>query len=391
MDFTIPEELRLLQQTVRRFIQDELVPLEQTHQGGLSVEEEARFRRQTRDMGLFMMHVPEEYGGGGVGTLGMALVYEQTSKTILSAEYLLGIDQPNPAALLGRGSPEIAEKYLRPAVRGERYWGFAISEANAGSDPASMETTAVRDGDEWVLNGTKLWVSRMSVADFVIVFAVTDKTKRARGGITAFVFDTNTPGFKVVRRIPTMSETENDRRGPTELVLENVRIPAYSVLGEVGEGFKLAQGRLGAQRTAIAARCVGMSERALDMAIEYAKQRVTFGDAVANRQGIQWYFADAAVNIHAARLMNYHCAWEWDNGLDVRQEASIVKLFASEMVSKIIDMAIQVHGGIGYTKELPLEWMYRYSRMFRIVEGASEIHKNVIARGLLQGKRASLT
>jgi acyl-CoA dehydrogenase len=386
MDFTIPEELRLLQQTVRSFVQQEIVPLEQTYPDGMPYEEELRWRARTREMGLFMMHAPPEYGGGGVNTLGMALVYEETAKTVLSAEFLLGIDQPNPAALFGIGTPEQQERYMLPAIRGERYWGFALSEPQAGSDAARIQTTAVRDGDHWVLNGRKLWISRMMVADFCVVFAVTDKTKGARG-ISAFIVDRDTPGFHVVRQIPVMGEQRNNLRGPTELLLENVRVPASALLGEEGRGFKIAQGRLGAQRTAIAARCVGISERALNMAIEYAKQRVTFGEPVASRQGIQWMFADAMVQIHAARLMNYHCAWKWDEGRDVRQEASIVKLFASEMVTQIVDMAIQVHGGMGYSRDLPLEQMYRYARMFRIVEGASEIHRNVIARLLLEGRR----
>ncbi|MBI4504967.1 MAG: acyl-CoA dehydrogenase family protein [Chloroflexi bacterium] len=386
MEFTMPEELRLLQQTVRRFVQEEIVPLERTHPDGMVYEEEQRWRAKTRDMGLFMMHAPVEYGGGGVNTLGMALVYEETAKTVLSAEFLFGIDQPNPAALFATATREQRERYMLPIIRGERFWGFALSEPQAGSDAARIQTTAVRDGDSWVVNGRKLWISRMMVADFCVLFAVTDKTKGARG-ISALIIDRDLPGFEVVRQIPTMGEMRNSVRGPTEMVLDNVRVPASALLGEEGQGFRIAQGRLGAQRTAIAARCVGMADRALTMAIDYTKQRVTFGEPVASRQGVQWMFADAMVRLHAARLLNYHCAWKWDEGQEVRQEASIVKLFASEMVCDVVDMAIQVHGGIGYSRELPLEQMYRMARMWRIVEGASEIHRNVIARLLLEGRR----
>ncbi|MBI3969272.1 MAG: acyl-CoA dehydrogenase family protein [Chloroflexi bacterium] len=383
MEFTIPEELKLLQQTVRRFIAEELTPLERQ---GAPYEKQLELRKRARDLGLFMMHAPAEYGGGDVNTLGLALVYEEIGKTILPADFILGMDQP--VNLMTFGTPEQIERYLRPAIRGERYWGFALSEPQSGSDAQGIETTAVRDGDEWVLNGRKLWISRMMVADFVVLFAVTDKQKRARGGISAFIFDKETPGFQVLRLLDTMNE--DGIRGPTEILLENVRLPHTALLGREGDGFKLMQGRLGVQRTAMAARCIGMSEWALDQTIAYAKQRVTFGAPVADRQGIQWYFADAAVNIHATRLMTYHCAWKWDRGDDVRAEASVVKLFATEMCSKILDMAIQVHGGIGYTKELGLEKMYRYQRRMRIVEGPSEIHKNVIARSLLRAGKYNM-
>lgn len=387
MDFTIPEETRLVQQTVRRFVQDELVPLENVYADGMPYEEELGWRQRTREMGLFMMHVPAEYGGGGVDTLGMALVFEETAKTTMGADFILGIDQPSPTSLLGKCSDEIKERYLYPAIRGERYWGFALTEPGAGSDAQSIQTTAVRDGDEWVISGTKLWISRMRVADFVVLFAVTDKEKRARGGISAFVVDRDIPGFEVSKAIPTMGESANLMRGPTELSLHDCRVPANALLGHEGEGFRLAQGRLGAQRTAIAGRCIGLSERALDMAVGYSRDRQTFGAPLATRQGLQWMFADALIKIHAARMMNYHCAWKSDRGMDVRMETSIVKLFASEMVTRIIDMAMQVHGGMGYSKELPLERMYRHARMNRIVEGPSEIHKNVIARLMLEGRR----
>ena len=379
MDFTIPDDLRMLQQTVRRFVQEELVPRERELQEELPSDEQQKLKQMAKDMGLFMMHVPTEYGGGGVETLGMALVLEETAKTIVESEYLLGIDQP--INLMFHSTPEQMERYLYPVVRGERYGGFALSEPNAGSDASGIQTTAVRDGDTYVINGAKLWVSRMLIADFCILFATVDKTKRARG-VTAFYVDKDTPGFEVVRAVETMGE--NHSRGPTELVFQNCVIPASNRLGEEGQGFRLAQARLGAQRVSIAARCVGVSQRALDMALNFSKQRITFGEPLSNRQGIQWMFADAAMQIHAARLMTWHCAWKWDRGEDVRKEASMVKLYASEMSSRILDMAIQVHGGLGYSRELPLERMYRQNRMMRIVEGASEIHKNVIARELLR-------
>ncbi len=387
MESAIPEELRAIQATVRRFVQNELVPLERRHPDGMPYEEEMHWRQRARDIGLFMMHVPPERGGSGVNTLGMALVFEETAKTTMAADFILGIDQPDPVAIMGNASPEIRERYLAPAIRGERYWGFAMSEPGAGSDAQAISTTAVRDGSDWVINGTKLWSSRMRIADFGIVVAVTDKEKRGRGGISMFVVDRDTPGLTISRIIPTMGERPNDMRGPTELHFDNVRVPGWALLGGEGEGFQIAQARLGAQRVHIAARCIGMAERALEMAIDYTGTRRTWGEPISSRQGIQWMFADAAVDIHAARLMTYHCAQRWDAGLDVRLEASIVKLAASEMVTRVIDMAIQVHGGMGYAKELPLEQMYRHARLFRIVEGASEIHRNLIGRMLVAGRR----
>jgi acyl-CoA dehydrogenase len=378
MDFTIPEEHRMLAQTVRRFVQDELIPLER--QGGeLPSDLQQSLRKRTQDMGLFMMHVPTEYGGGGVDTVGMCLVLEETAQTAVEADYIFGIDQP--VNLLFFGTEAQKEKYLYPVIRGEKFFGFALSEPNAGSDAQAIQTTAVRDGDNYVINGAKLWISRMWIADFCVLFAVTDPVKRARGGITAFLIDKETPGFEVVRQVPTMDDLTS--RGPTELSLQDVVVPAENVLGEEGWGFRIAQARLGAQRAYIAARCIGASRRALEMAIRYSKQRVTFGEPLANRQGIQWMLAEAAIDIQAAHLMTLECAWRWDQGLPMRAETSMAKLFASEMVCRILDMAIQIHGGLGYSKELPLERLYRRMRLYRIGEGASEIHRNVIAKQLM--------
>lgn len=377
MDFTISEEHRMLSQTVRRFVQEELIPLERSgHE--LPAEVQQALRKRTQEMGLFMMHVPTEFGGGGVDTVGMCLVLEETAQTAVEADYLFGIDQP--VNLLFFGTDAQKEKYLYPVVRGERYFGFALSEPNAGSDAQAIQTTAVRDGDNYILNGAKLWISRMWVADFAVVFAVTDKLKRARGGITAFLVEKDTPGFDVLRLVPTMEEYSS--RGPTEISIKDVVVPAENILGEEGFGFRLAQARLGAQRAYIAARCIGAARRALSLAVNYSKQRVTFGEPLSSRQGIQWMLADAALEIHAAHLMTLDCAWRWDQGLPMRSETSMAKLFASEMTCRVLDMAMQIHGGLGYSKELPLERLYRRMRLYRIGEGASEIHRNVIAKQL---------
>lgn len=377
MNFAISDEQRMLVQTVRRFVQDELIPLERSG-SELPRELQQQLRRRTQEMGLFMMHVPPEFGGGGIDTVGMCLVLEETAQTAVEADYIFGIDQP--VNLLFYCNDEQRKKYLDPVVRGEKYFGFALSEPNAGSDAQAIQTTAVRDGDNYILNGSKLWISRMWVADFAVVFAVTDKQKRARGGITAFIVEKDTPGFEVQRLVPVMEEPSS--RGPTEISIKDVVVPAENILGEEGFGFRIAQARLGAQRAYIAARCIGAARRGLAMATAYSKQRHTFGEPLSSRQGIQWMLADMALEIEAAHLMTLECAWRWDQGLPMRSETSMAKLFASEMVCRVLDQAIQIHGGLGYSRELPLERLYRRMRLYRIGEGASEIHRNVIAKQL---------
>jgi acyl-CoA dehydrogenase len=264
MDFTIPSELIAVRDTVRRFVQRELVPLERQYPDGMPYEEELRWRKRVRDMGLFMMHTPEEYGGSGINMLGMALVFEETAKTTMAADFLLGIDQPDPVLLLASSSSQVRDRYMMPAVRGEVYWAFAMSEPGAGSDAQSITTHAVRDGDDWVINGTKLWSSRMRIADFAVVLVVTDKQKRGRGGMSMFIVDKDNPGMKVSRMIRTMGEEPNDWRGPTEVSFVNCRVPGWALVGAEGQGFKQAQARLGMQRISIASRCIGTADRALD-------------------------------------------------------------------------------------------------------------------------------
>lgn len=390
MDFTFPEEMLLVRDSVRRFVQTELVPLEKVHRDGMPYEEEMKWRKRARDLGFFMMHVPVEYGGSGLGALAMALVLQETNKTVMPADFIMGIDHTEPVSLFAGCSEMAKKKYLEPAIRGELYWGFCMSEPGAGSDARGITTSATRDGDDWILNGTKLWSSRMRIADFGIIVAVTDKEKRGRGGMSMFIVDRTNPGMKVSRAIPTMGEEPNNLKGPTEISLENCRVPGWAVLGGDGSGYKQAQERFGKQRVQIAARCIGTAERALEMAIEYTKQRKTWGETVASRQGVQWMLADATIRLHSVRLMTYFCAQRLDEGADVRMEASIVKLEAAEMACKVIDMAMQLHGGMGYAKELPLELMYRKARVQRIVEGPSEIHRNVIGRMVVDGKRPGI-
>jgi acyl-CoA dehydrogenase len=277
---------------------------------------------------------------------------------------------------------EQRERYLYPTVRGDKITCLGLTEPNAGSDAANIETTAERTGDVFVLNGRKHFISDGDIADYAIVFAVTDKALRARGGITAFLVDRDTPGFTTGRIQPMMGHRGYHH---AELVFEDCRVPATQVLGEVGQGFKLVMTTLSRVRLAhIGARAVGMAERLLEMAREHASSRRQFGRLIAEFQLIQGMLADSATEVYATRLMVYNSAWEIDQGRDVRAKISMVKLYASEMQSRVVDRVLQIFGGMGFCKELPIERMYRDARVTRIYDGTSEIHRTIIARQLLK-------
>jgi acyl-CoA dehydrogenase len=245
-----------------------------------------------------------------------------------------------------------------------------------------MTTRAVRDGEDWILNGRKIWISRAAEAHFTIVMAVTDPQKGGRSGVSAFLVDRDTPGFSVVRPIPMIGS-----HCTYEVTLEDCRVPGWKLLGKEGAGFAPMQLRLGTRRVEMAANSIGMAQRALEMICEYAPQRKTFGVALSERQAIQWWVADAATRIHAARLMAYDCAWKLDQGRDVRREISMIKAYATEMAWEVVDRAMQSYGAMGMTKELPLQMMANRLRLMRIYDGPTEVHKWVVARDLLGTRR----
>jgi acyl-CoA dehydrogenase len=307
-------------------------------------------------------------------------VNEELGRTV--TPYTLPPDSPNLRMLMATVNERQREAYLAPYVRGETVSAIGISEPGAGSDPSAMITRAERQGDDWVLNGRKIWISRADHADFTIVMALTDKEKRARGGISAFLVDRGTPGFNVLRRIPMVGGAST-----FEIALEDCRVEGWKLLGTEGAGFAPMQIRLGTRRLEMAAWSIGMAQRALDMICAFAPQRVVFGQPLSERQAIQWWVADAATKIHAARLMTYDCAWKLDSGRDVRLEISMIKAFATEMAYEIVDHAMQAHGAMGMTKELPLQMMSTKLRTMRIYDGPTEVHKWVVARNLLGAKR----
>jgi len=388
MDFELSEEHRMLKDLVARFVKDELMPLEagvmaREAEGkglGLDPADHARLDKIAGELGLFGLDAPEDVGGSDLPMTAMVGVEEEIGRCV--TPYTLPPDSPNLRMLMQTVNERQRQAYLAPYVAGETISAIGISEPGAGSDPAAMTTTAVRDGEDWIINGRKIWISRAADADFTILMAVTDTEKRARGGISAFLVDKGTPGFNVLRRIPMIGGAYT-----YEVALEDCRVEGWKLLGTEGNGFAPMQLRLGTRRIEMASWSIGMAQRALDMIVDYAPQRKTFGLPLSERQAIQWWVADAATGIHAARLMTYDCAWKLDQGRDVRQEISMIKSYATEMAFKVVDNAMQTFGAMGMTKELPLQQMANKLRVMRIYDGPTEVHKMVVARNLLGRRR----
>jgi len=309
----------------------------------------------------------------------MLAIQEKLKSTV--TPFIFPPDSPNLHMLMAAATPEQKVKYMQPYAQGEAKSCIAISEPGAGGDPAQMKTRAVRDGSEWVINGRKIWVSGVPKADFIILMATTDPKKGAHGGITAFIVEKDTPGFIIEREIPMLGGART-----YELIMDDLRLPDSQILGEVGAGFAPMQKRLTVRRLEMGAMCVGMAQRALDMMVEHTQQRETFGHKLSDRQAIQWWIADGATKIQAARLMVIDAAEKQDRGEDVRTIASMIKVFATEMATEIIDQAMQSFGAMGMTRELPFAIMSQRLRLARIYEGPTEVHRMVIARRVLKGR-----
>lgn len=380
IDFTVPEETAAIVDLVRRFVRTEVQPLEAETEERAEIPSDrlAAVKGKAKALGLFAMNMPVEVGGGGLSTVDMCLVEEQLGQT---SDALIRriFGQVYPMLMACREDQMAA--YLRPTVAGDKICAMAITEPEAGSDAASIRTTARLDGGEWVIDGTKHFISDGDIADYVIVMAVTDKEKRARGGITLFLVDKGTPGFTVARRQAMMGHRGY---GHAELVFENCRIPAANVLGEVGEGFRLIMRSVNGIRLGhIGARAVGMARRVLELMREHAAGRRQFGQPIGDFQMVQQMIADSAIEIYAARSMVLDAAWEVDQGRDPRDKVSMIKVYAAEMLGRVADRGIQVFGGYGFTKELPLERIYRDARVTRIYDGTSEVHRMLIARSVI--------
>ncbi|HEX8081617.1 MAG TPA: acyl-CoA dehydrogenase family protein [Jatrophihabitans sp.] len=380
MDFSLTEEELQTRDWVRNFVQREIAPLEPTvlrreraGQPGISYEEVSELRAKARKFGFWGIQTPVEYGGMGLSAVMTALVEVELGRTFVPFYFGGAADN-----ILFHANDSQKQKYLLPTIEGQRRSCFAITEPGAGSDLQAIRTSARQDGEDWVINGEKTFITGGADADFAMVFAVTDAEKGVNGGVTCFLADREM-GWKS-EPIDTMGEW-----GPAALVFDEVRVPARNVLGEVGQGFALAMQWIGRGRYLLPARALGACERLVEMAMEHARTRVTFGKPIAERQAIQWMIADSAVEIEALRWLVLSAAFQVDSGLDSRQAQSIAKLYGGVKANEIVDRMLQVHGGMGYTRELPVERWYRELRLLRIYEGTDEIQRRTIARNLLKG------
>jgi acyl-CoA dehydrogenase len=381
LEVELEEELQAMRNAVRTFVRKELEPWarEIDKQGEIPDGLFEVFQKN----GYCGMRLPTEYGGGGLSLFQYCIALEEFSRLhrafTIAANYSSGM---TPMAITRHGTPEQKEKYLRGFAAGKLKSGFALTEPEGGSDAASMRTRAEPRGDGWVLNGRKHYISGGHVADVIMVMAVTDPEKRARGGITAFLVDRGTPGFSVTRVDTTIA---TDAIKLAELTFEDCYLPADKVVGEVGQGFKVAMRSLNDGRLSVSCSCVGAAESLLDMATEHAKVRKTFGKLLAERQAIQWMLADSATEIAAARALAYDTLRRLGAGKNVGSAGSMCKVFCSEMVGRVVDRVVQIHGGMGVIRGFPVERFYRDVRHYRVGEGASEIQRIVIARDLLRG------
>lgn len=379
----MPPDVELLRAQTRRLVDRELRPRT------LEIERERRIPDelvgQLRDLGYFGITIPERYGGLGLTTLAHIVIQEELAHAHAAFNMLIsGNNGIGVTALVMVGSDAQKQRWLPRLASGEWIAAFALTEPNAGSDAQAIETRAVRDGDRFVLNGTKHYISRGDVADLVTVFAVTDATARARGGITAFAIEKGTPGFRVARIQESMG---SDVVKQAELVFEDCSVPADNVIGEIGQGFATAMRTLDLGRLSLAARCLGTAEELLAVSVAHAKNRVQFGKPIAEQQAIQHMLADTATDIAMLRPALYEAARRRDAGESVTHDAAMLKLFASEALGRAADRAVQIHGGMGFMRDCVVEGIYREARMMRIVEGTSEIQRMLIARGVLEGQQ----
>ena len=380
MDFSLSEEEQSVRDWVRTFVRKEIQPLEQevlrrerANQPGLTHDVLVELQDKAKASGFWGVQTPEEYGGMGLGAVMSALLEAELGRSFV--QFRFGGYADN---ILYHANDEQKQRYLLPTLSGERRSCFAITEPGAGSDARAIRTSARQDGTDWIINGEKTFITGGNEADFTMVFAVTDKEKGANGGVTCFLVDRD-QGWRS-EYIDTMGEW-----GPAALVFEDVRVPKENILGEVGRGFELAMKWIGRGRYMLPARALGACERLVEMAVEHANTRVTFGEPIANRQAIQWMIADSAVEIEALRWLVLHAAWVVDQGKDSRHVQSIAKLYGGQKANEIVDRVLQIHGGMGYTRELPVERWYRELRLLRIYEGTDEIQRRTIARNILKG------
>ena len=383
MDFALDPALVDLRDRVAAFVRDEVIPAESQE---FTSELVADLRNKARHAGLFGPQLPPEYGGLGLGTVGMCVVFEQAGRSFLGpvALHCSAPDEGNMHLLAHHANDEQRERYLRPLIEGKIRSCFAMTEPapGAGSDPTMMITRAQRVDGGWEITGRKWFATGADGASFAVAIAVTDPDADKHRRATMFLVPTDTPGYRFVRNVPVMGG--HGMGGHGEVDFENVRVPDSAIVGKVGDGFRLALVRLGPARLTHCMRWMGVAQRAIEIAIAYAKERAAFGRKLAEHQSIQWMIADSEIELHASRLMVLHAGWQHEQGSEIRHESSICKVFVAEAVNRIIDRAVQICGALGVSGDTPLEHFYREVRAFRIYDGPSEVHRMVIARDVLR-------
>lgn len=378
MAYQLNEEQRMIRAMVRDFARDVVLPTAAERDRTKAFPSESL--QQMGELGLMGMNVPPEYNGAGVDTVSYSLALQEIAYACASTAVVMSVHNSVACGpIYIYGSDYLKETFLKPLAAGQKIGSFALTEAGAGSDPASQKTRAVRDGDTYVINGSKMFITTGKNSDLTVVTAYTDKGQRHRG-ISAFVVEKGTPGFSVGKEEEKMGLRASDT---AELIFEDCRVPARNIVGREGDGFVIAMTSLDGGRIGISSQSVGVAQACLDAAVSYAKQRVQFGKTIAQFQGIRWMIADMATQIEAARLLTFNAASMRDRGENYSGAASMAKVFASEMANKAAYQAIQIHGGYGYIKEFPVERYYRDVRVFTIYEGTSEIQRKVIANHVI--------
>ena len=381
LNFELPEEIRMLRDTVRKFVDRELIPIERNARDGhkLKPDVRAHLTAKAGELGLLGYDVPREYGGLGMGLVAKVTVWSELGRTIALPSRAGDVLGRNVSPILYHLNEKQKQTYLLPTIRGELNWCLAQTEPDAGGDPGSMRTTAVRQGDHYVINGVKRFITGADDAHYAQLIAATDRAKGSHGGISAFIVDMKSPGVRLLRA----QELVVDDR-PWEIAFEDVKVPVENRIGEEGDGFRHAQHWLNVGRIRHGARSMGVIERCLELGASYAKQRVTFGKPLAERQAVQWMLAESFMELHQLRLMVYDAAWKYDEGRDIRTEAYMAKIFGDTQSFHAADRCMEIHGGMGLATDLPIEKFWRDQRSMMITEGPIEILKMTLARHVLR-------
>jgi acyl-CoA dehydrogenase len=399
IDFSIPAEMRETRARVAAFIDAHVLPAEPQVGTRPYFSIVADLQAKARAAGLWCPFIPAEWGGMGLGHLANAVVQIEVGRSPLAAWAMncMGPQDATMLTLLEHGTQEQKERFLVPLINAERRICFSMTERAAGADATGMRTTAVSDGSTWILNGEKWFSSSASISDYALVMARTDPDAPRHRQFTTFLVELPDPGYQIIRDVPTLHEALEPRYdgentgGHAEVRIKDLRVPDANVIGEVGGGFAMGQHRLGYGRLRHGMWSIAKAQRALDMAAAYALERQTFGQPLADRQGIQWMLADCARDLYIARLMVLHIAYKMENGLDIGQENSIAKNFIADMLSSVVDTAMQVHGALGYTLDTPLAAWYAEVRMQHLVDGPDEVHRWRIGRNVLAAQQKSGT